>query len=88
MHNYPSQTLSPIYPYPIVRPYSSQPYYYSSYNEYPSSPLLSRVPYTTTLPNDQYTSSVKYYDDEDAYFFEQQQQHHRHRHHHSHYPNH
>jgi hypothetical protein len=88
MNNYPSQTLSPMYPYSIVHQYPPQAYYYS-YNEYPSSSLLSPMSYTS-LPRDRYSSSVKYYDDETAaaaaaaaYFSE-----YHHRHHHSHRSNH
>lgn len=97
MNNYPSQTLPPIYPYPIIRQYSSQPYYYS-YDEYPSSPQLSRISYATpSLPYDQYSSPVKYYNnDDETYLFEQhhhrhhqhQHQHHHHQQQHSYYPNH
>ncbi len=82
MSNYPSQTLQPIYPHPIVRQYSLQPYYYS-YNKYPSSPLLLHMSYTTTPPRDQYSSSLKYLDDEEIDFPE----YHR-RHHYSHHSNH
>ncbi|CAF1611208.1 unnamed protein product, partial [Adineta ricciae] len=84
MNNYPSQTLSPIYPYSVIHQYPPQPYYYS-YNEYPSSLLLSPVSYTS-LPHDRYSSSVQYYDDKDPYVSEYY--HHHHQHHsnnHSHY---
>ncbi|CAF0961298.1 unnamed protein product [Adineta steineri] len=68
MNNYPSQTLSPIYPYSVVHQYPPQPYYYS-YNEYSSSPLLSPTSYISQ-PHDRYSSVVKYYDDADAYISE------------------
>jgi hypothetical protein len=77
MNNYPSQILSPVYPYPVVRQYSSQPYYYY-YNEYPSSSLLTPVTHTSH-PRDRYSTSLKYYDDKDAYFSEYH--HSRHSHH-------
>ncbi len=68
----------------MIHQYSSQPYYYS-YNEYPSSPLLSPMSYTTTLPRDQYTSSLKYYDDEETFISERYR--HSHRSHHRQYSN-
>ncbi len=84
MSNYSSQTLPPSYLYPIIRQYTPQSYYYS-FNEYSSSPLLSRISYTPTLPHDGYTSSFKYYDDEEAFLSEY---YHHHHHHHRQYSHH
>jgi hypothetical protein len=82
MNTYSSQTLPSIYPYSIVRQYSSPPYYYF-YNEYPSSAMS----YTMTVPHDRYSSSLNYRDDdEDAYFSETHRHHHRS--HHRQYSNH
>jgi hypothetical protein len=86
MNNYPSQTLSPMYPYSIVQQYSPQPYYYS-YNEYPSSSLLSPMSYMS-LPRDRYSSSVKHYDDESSVYFSEYHHHRHHHHNHSHRSNH
>ncbi|CAF2391394.1 unnamed protein product [Rotaria sp. Silwood2] len=75
MNTYPSQILSSIYPYPVIRQYPLQSNYYS-YTEYPSSSLLSPMPYISPV-RDQYSSSLKYYndDDDDAYFSEYHNRH-------------
>ena len=82
MSNYSSQTLPPLYPYSIVRQYTPQPYYYS-FKDYSSSPVLPRISYTTIVPREQYSSSLKY-DDEEAYFSEYYRRHHHHAHHRQH----
>ncbi|CAF3353527.1 unnamed protein product [Rotaria sp. Silwood1] len=66
---------SSIYPFPVIRQYPLQPKYYS-YTEYPSSSLLTPMPYISPT-RDQYSSSLKYNDDDAAYFSDY---HHRHRH--------
>jgi hypothetical protein len=84
MSNYSSQTLPPTYRYPIVHQYTPQSYYYT-FNEYSSSPVLSRVSYPSN--HDEYSSSSYiYYDDEETYLTEYYHHHHRHHRQYSNHP--